>query len=155
MSVDSNASKRRTRLLSRLTLSHGGRVFLERWGLVHDRLGGFYLHHLTGPDPGMDLHDHPWAFVSVILKGGYTEQEIDTATAVDCAALAHRQWHWLSVHRMPLTSAHRITTVRPGTWTLVLREPTRRRWGFYMPSGWVDWEQYPYDERRPCLEVKR
>src|SRR5258708_6676388 len=31
------------------------------------------FHHILASDPGTDLHDHPWDFVSVMLAGDYTE----------------------------------------------------------------------------------
>lgn len=154
------ARDRSRRFRRRLTLSHDGRPFLDRWGLVHDRIGGFYLHHIAAPDPGMDLHDHPWSFVSIILRGGYTEQFSTVASAVRCARLAELladpaahgpvrdRLRW-SVRRYPLTVAHRITSASPGTWTLVLRGPTRRVWSFYPPTGKVAWTEYDYATRRP------
>jgi hypothetical protein len=48
-----------------------GRVYLNRWGFECDRIGGVFLRKMEAPDPGLDLHDHPWSFVSLILKGGY------------------------------------------------------------------------------------
>ena len=144
------------KLRRRLTLTHAGRPFLERWGLVWDRIGGFYLHKIEDADPGMDVHDHPWSFITIILRGGY----------VECAALDSRDpfhWTWttwrrFTVHRMPLTVAHRIVRAEPGTWTLVLRGPTRRVWGFYLPrigdgifaepARWVPWTEYDYVNRR-------
>lgn len=148
------------RIRRRLTLMHDGRPFLERWGLCHERLGGFYLHKIAGPDPGLDLHDHPWTFVSVVLWGGYTELRAATGQAVDLAEIASRfpdtctpgyvnERHAFSVRRMKLTVCHRIVAVLPGTWTLVLRGPTRRKWGFYLPAGRVPWTEYPYEQRRP------
>jgi len=148
--------RRDSRLRRRLTLSHDGRPFLDRWGIVHERIGGFYLHHIAGPDPGMDLHDHPWSFVSIILRGSYTEQTAEAREACLLAEIAEqwpetseRSWRRFSIHRMPLTIAHRITAVEPGTWTLVLRGPTRRKWGFYLPDCWTVWTSYPYGTRRP------
>lgn len=134
---------------------HNDRPFLERWGFVHERIGGFYLHHIVDADPGKDLHDHPWSFISIVLRGKYEEAWSTTTNACTPMAGRHkRTWRWLSIHRMPLTIAHRITRAEPRTWTLVLRGPTRRVWGFYMPTGRVEWTEYPYDQRRPCSEVK-
>lgn len=152
--------RRQGKLRRRLTLSHDGRPFLDRWGLVHERVGGFYLHHIAGPDPGKDLHDHPWAFISIVLRGGYTEQHAPTAIAVDIARSAEmghrwgtdrkpRVWRRWTVHRMPLSIAHRIVNARRNTWTLVLRGPTRRVWNFYPPTGKVAWTEYDYAARRP------
>lgn len=162
------------RLRRRLTLSHDDEPFLERWGLCHDRLGGFYVHKIAGPDPGMDLHDHPWAFVSIVLRGGYFEHVAQTAEATEYADNpwpTGRYWGWRQIvdvtkpngirrrklpalHRMPLDVAHRIVAVDRNTWTLVLRGPTRRVWGFYPPTGRVDWREYDYETRRPSREVK-
>ena len=167
------------RLLRRLTLSHDGEPFLERWGLVWDRLGGVYIHHIAAADPGMDLHDHPFAFVTIVVRGGYFERYCDTRQAAlrpevvrGPRHLDHegRYWGWRkigditqpncvrrrrlpSVHFMPLHIAHQIEAVDKNTWTIVLRGPTRRRWGFYDRGRWVDWEAYDYEVRRPSSAV--
>lgn len=143
----------------RLTLRHAGKVFLDRWGL-ETRWFGVFLHHIAGPDPGLDLHDHPWPFVSVILRGSYTEEVADARQACLMAEIAERYpetathggvraWRRGSVHRLGLDEAHRITKVEPGTWTLVLRGRKVRSWGFYQPDGWVNWQSYDYATRRP------
>lgn len=131
-----------------LDLLHEGRTFLRRRG-IETPWFGIMLHRIDQPDPGMDLHDHPWSFVSLILRGGYGEWAADTRSASDRPAWRYRQWRRWSVHPMPLHIAHRIVFTMPGTVTLVLRGPKVRRWGFYLPEGWVDWEDYDYDTRRP------
>ncbi len=143
------------RLLRRLTLNHDGRPFLDRWGLVWDRLGGFYIHHIAGPDPGLDLHDHPWSFVTVVLRGAYT----DLQAPINAWGSGHapaRTHDWgrgrTRVHRMPLGVAHRIVAVEPGTWTLVPRGPTRRVWGFFVGNQRVPWTEYDYETRRPSTK---
>lgn len=137
----------------RLTLAHGGRLFLNRWGLCHERIGGFYLHHIAGPDPGMDLHDHPWSFVSIVLRGGYTELRARVFSDVHDPPVTSARRRW-SVKFTGLLDAHRITLAAPGTWTLVLRGPTRRVWGFYPPDGRVEWTAYDYATRRPRSESR-
>ena len=146
-----------------------GATYLRRRGVEHERLGGVLVHRIDGPDPGVDLHDHPWPFLSVVLRGGYTEEAVGIREAVRNADgevrydatsghvevsfhepghLAEvRTWRRWSVHRMGLDVAHRITAVEPDTITLVVRLPRRRTWGFYLPSGWVPWDQYPTDRR--------
>lgn len=154
--------------LRRLDLIHDGATFLRRRGLEHERIGGVLLHRIDGPDPGMDLHDHPWPFVTIVLRGGYTEEAADARHACERAAQAElveratcgrlggvargerRVWGRWSVHMMPLVMAHRIVAAEPGTVTLVLRRPKVRTWGFFLPTGWVPWEDYDYDARRPC-----
>lgn len=148
----------------RLDLIHDGRTFLRRRG-VDLRLGGVLVHRIDAPDPGLDLHDHPWPFVSIVLRGGYTEEfaetrhasrQADLAEANDrpehgyrCSRGVSRRWGRWSIHRMPLDIAHRITDADKGTVTLVIRGRKRRRWGFYLPHGWTDWANYDYETRRP------
>lgn len=137
--------------------------FLRRRGLDL-RLFGIYVHDIEQSDPGLDLHDHPWPFVSIIARGGYIEEVAPTRTACRRAwSFASgftdrpgdvRTWRRWSVHRIRMTEAHRIIACEPGTRTLVIRGRKTRRWGFYLPDCWVDQAHYDYDARRPCSEVR-
>lgn len=141
--------------------------FLVRRG-IDLRLFGIYLHHIEDRDPGLDLHDHPWPFISIVLTGGYTEEWTPARDAPLRARLAEdaerngvpssrgttRTWRRGSIHRMRLTDAHRIVSALPGTFTLVLRGRKSRRWGFYLPSGYVDQALYDYEDRRPVSEAR-
>lgn len=151
-------------LVRRLTLRHDGEVFLDRFG-IGCRWFGVYVHRIAAPDPGLDLHDHPWPFVSLILGGGYTEEAADAREASVLARYVEhgsmhrrrgteRTWRRWSIHRMPLTIAHRITAVEPGTWTLVLRGRKSRSWGFYLSDGYIDQRIYDYRARRPVTETR-
>lgn len=133
---------------------HDGSVFLERWGIEADRIGGVFVHQMSAPDPGVDLHDHPWWFFTIPLNAGYTEQRAPTREAPDLAMIAEehpdtctqgvvgkvRRWR---PRLMRLDECHRITDLdRPVVWTLVVHGPKRRKWGFYLPAGWVDEHTY-------------
>jgi hypothetical protein len=129
-----------------------GKVYLDRWGF-ETPIGGLYLHHMTAPDPGVDLHDHPWVFWSLILKGGYEEERCESRSAPTYARYAekfntcrrgvvhvHHRW---SIHRVQMTECHRITClIGAECWTLVVRGPRRRSWGFYLPGGYMDEHEY-------------
>lgn len=131
-----------------------GRAYMRRWG-VAGRWGGVYLHRFDAPDPGIDLHDHPFSFVSVVLAGGYIEERADIREAEMLARIAdkwpttcHRgvlehRGRW-SVRALRLDECHRIVDLDRGRrcWTLVLRGPVRRRWGFYLPEGFMDESVY-------------
>lgn len=141
-----------------------GRIYLDRWGF-ETRFFGVYLHRIDAPDPGVDLHDHPWSFASLILAGGYYEERVRGREAPRWAEGAERfeeryfddgreiqhVARGVVVHRprfslrsLRLDEAHRIVELdddRP-CWTLVFRGPRRRVWGFYMPTGWVDADTY-------------
>jgi len=152
---DSWETTRQRGPLRRLTLRRAdGRVYLDRWGIGHDRIGKIMLHRMEAPDPGIDLHDHPWWFTSIILWGGYVELRADTRDAPTLAAVAAR---WpdtcqpgVTVVRRPgtvrslrLDEAHTIVHLRRRTsWSLVIAGPRRRRWGFYLPAGYMPEAEY-------------
>lgn len=137
-----------------------GEIYLDRWGIEHPKVGGIFLHKMKAPDPGLDLHCHPWTFGSFILSGGYLEERSPCATACDRAAKAEslgnrirgrlnyrRRWTW-QVLRMD--ECHRITHLMDDKgneirtcWSLVIHGPKVRGWGFYLPTGFMD--EHTYD----------
>lgn len=150
-------------MIRRLTLRRAdGEIYLNRWGIGW-RTFGIYLHRMDAPDPGLDLHDHPWWFASIVIKGGYTEERADIRNAPGFSGLAdlfdtarrgveqHRRR--FSVRTMRLDECHRIIGLdRSPTWTIVIRGPIRRRWGFYEPTGWVH-HRNGLTKRRPLEAV--
>jgi hypothetical protein len=152
-------------VLRRLTLRRAdGQVYLSRWGLAHDRVGGILLHRMEAPDPGTDLHDHPWWFASLILWGGYDEERADTREAPLLAWIGERagspdacrrgvleERRWGSVKVMRLDHCHRVVRLRRATsWSLVVKGPRRRPWGFYLPGegGYMSERRYDATVRR-------
>lgn len=157
-------------LVRRLRLRRAdGDIYLDRWGIGHDRIGRVLIHRMQAPDPGIDLHDHPWWFASIILKGGYTELRADIRDAVVFAGLADlhpSSDRGVPVDRRPgsirtmrLDECHTITRLRNerSSWSLVIGGPRRRRWGFYMASGFVSDRRYVEEVRseRRDLFVER
>lgn len=134
----------------RMTLRrYDGQVYLDRWGIQHARIGGVLLHRMDAPDPGLDLHDHPWTFISIVLKGSYIEERADTRNAPAIAAFNGEQRGIIvgrrrgSARRMRLDECHRITHLGSRTvWTLVLHGPRRRKWGFYLAEGYMGEQEY-------------
>lgn len=133
---DAWETSRKHGLYRRLTLRRSdGLVYLHRWGLSHDRIGGVLLHRMDAPDPGIDLHDHPWWFVSIIIKGGYVEARASNRQPNEQAWITRKPW---SVKTMRLDECHTITSLlTKHSWSLVLKGPRRRSWGFYVNEEWM------------------
>ena len=116
---------------------HEGELYLRRLRVVSCRWFGVYLHWFHASDDD-SLHDHPWWFLTVILRGGYWEYagRPDGTTA--------RRWHPPGAIRLrPARWLHRVEidpARRP--MTLVVRGPRIRRWGFQTRSGWIPWPEY-------------
>lgn len=123
----------------------GDLLYLRRLRIVQTPFGGIYLHQINEPDKDYDPHDHPFNFVSVILKGGYDEIVGDPHKWWQAQTVWRNRW---SVHRMPITQAHRILNLHQSpTWTLVLVGPRHREWGFWRRTGsgspiFIPWQNY-------------
>lgn len=117
-----------------------GEPYLERYymGTVLGRQ--LWLHRFVRDDSERHVHDHPWTALSLILTGGYTEQVATLVTMGRAPArttLAMRQ-HDRRAPGINLIGAqrlHRITSVQPDTWTLMIVGPRHGKgWFFYSQS---------------------
>jgi len=60
-----------------------------------------------------------------------------------------RRW---TLKCMRLDECHRITELtKRRSWSLIVRGPKRRGWGFYAPDGWIPWTIYDAERRRDGL----
>jgi hypothetical protein len=119
-----------------------GDVYLHRLRIVRTPWFAVYLHDLNLPDADRDPHDHPWAFGSLVLRGGYTERLFPYPHVEGPVGPRVQRWKRWSWHRMPTDQAHMIDAVEPRTKTLILAGRRRRTWGFFTPDGWVPWTEY-------------
>lgn len=127
----------------------GGLVYLVRLRIIDTPWFGVYLHDIREPDHDYDPHDHPWPFTSIILWGGYTERVYDLyhrfpdpEKSMCSERGADLTWGLFSRHKMGQWSAHRITSVKPHSVSLILRGKRNGSWGFHTDEGWVEWDVY-------------
>ena len=121
--------------------------YLERYYLFLKERDRFpfnvFLHKFLKGDPD-DLHDHPWPYATLILKGGYYEWipgHVDNNGVWNCEV---RKWRGPGHFRTcSANSFHRIE-LKPGVecWTLFMPGPQQRDWGFKVRGQWVQHEQY-------------
>lgn len=107
-------------------------VYLRRLYLVRTPLFSIMVHRILRPDPDRHVHDHPWDFLSILLRGRYSELRNNR--------IRIRQWF----NFCRAEGAHRITHVSDNCLTLVITGPKRRSWGFHTEDGWVGWRDYIY-----------
>jgi hypothetical protein len=111
--------------------------YLTRWRLIQTPWFGIYLHRFDGPDPRTTLHDHPWNFTSLVLRGGYIQRRLDPHTRLVDEASRIR---W--INRLRAHDAHAIVRLlRVPTWTLMLVGRRVRLWGYVEKhddrAGWT------------------
>lgn len=127
--------------LFRRILIGGEPPLLVRYALVRTRSFGVYLHKLCRSDYDRALHDHPWSFVSIVLRAGYTEEHDQT---IDGAKV--RVFHPPgSILLRPAEWRHRVIIGERPAWTLVLVGRRVRAWGFFLPSGWCWWRRHNHE----------
>lgn len=100
------------------------------------------VHHILRSDRGRAPHDHPWPYLTIILRGGYFEHVYaPDGVWLDC------QWRGAgSVLFRPAKSLHKLE-VMPGesAWTLFITGPKQQTWGF-KPEGAPKVPYYDYKE---------
>ena len=102
---------------------------------------GLYVHWFQTSDDDC-LHDHPWPYLTIILRGGYWE--VTPGPGRDRATVSRCRWYGPgSVRVRPARWLHRIT-IDPAhkPVTLVLRGRVGRAWGFKTRAGWISWRAY-------------
>lgn len=120
--------------------------YLERYYLfLKDRKFfpfNIFLHKFLKSDPD-DVHDHPWPYATLILKGGYYEW---TPEFDEYGNMIGEGRHWRGPGHFRVCSAnsfHRIE-LDPGitAWTLFMPGPQTREWGFLVDNIWVHQADY-------------
>jgi hypothetical protein len=120
--------------------------YLERYYLFLKERKRFpfnvFLHKFLKSDPD-DVHDHPWPYATLILKGGYYEwlpQFNDKNEKIGELQVWRGPGHFRvcganSYHRIELDPS--VTC-----WTLFMPGPQKREWGFLVKNKWVQHEEY-------------
>jgi len=128
-----------------------GVLYMRRWRFFPDWLPGARVHNILQSDDDRALHDHPFSFLTIILRGGYYEYLADGS----------KTWHGPgSILWRPAVTAHRVElktlcdperaggpcdpdvcALQPA-WTFVFRSRYFREWGFHTKAGWVHNRQF-------------
>jgi hypothetical protein len=131
-------------------ISKEGKVHFRRYRLLATPWFNIYIHQILKSDEDAHFHDHPWNFLSYILKGSYHERwtsypdhkwEYDTVWS----SLPPQNLFKMKPRRVirhHAQDAHSITILTPEVWTLVFTSGRARVWGYQTPQGWIDFKTY-------------
>ncbi|GFE71299.1 hypothetical protein [Chroococcus sp. FPU101] len=128
----------------------GSKPYMERYYLLFkDKLAesesakalpfNLMLHKICLSDPD-DLHDHPWWYATFILKGGYWE-----------ITPKGKYWRGAGHFRIrPPHSLHRLEIPEDsqGSWSIFLRGPKQKNWGFVKHGTWIEHRNYLEDRQK-------
>lgn len=153
----------------RVIANFAGDPYLIRYTIFSCPWFGIFVHCILRSDDDRDLHDHPWNFWSLILRGTYREyvpvdwppsftfgkgegcHMITKSKVCSPGSLARHKAR--DAHRLELGMVTVFDPVGPAVvpvlpyrykpvWTLFLHGPRKREWGFYTPQGWIHWKKY-------------
>jgi hypothetical protein len=96
-----------------------------------------YVWNHSAPYVDLDdrhLHDHPFNYMTLILKGGYWEHLQDGS----------RTWYGPgSIRFAKANTLHRLELPEgQDAWTLFFTGTRIRKWGFQTEDGWIDFKTY-------------
>lgn len=100
--------------------------YVIRW-MVETPAGSVRLHHWSAPDDGRACHDHPWWFVTFVLRGAYTDVNPVRVETLKAPAVRFRPAH----HR------HTVVPATASCWTVVVTGSKRRPWGFWRGAKFI------------------
>lgn len=113
--------------------------YLLRWYLLpRNPFVNLYLHKFLRDDDDRALHDHPWWFVSWMVRGAYSEVTDSRTLYRSTPSVCFRRA--LHRHRIVL-DRDEVGAVVP-CWTIVLTGPKARTWDFWCPRGFIPWHQF-------------
>lgn len=105
--------------------------YMQRW-IFHTPFGTLRVHKILRSDDDRHLHDHPWSFASLILRGRY----------FDVFPGGSRSYRPGDVNVKSHEDLHKLVVIEGPVWTLVVTGPKRKSWGFVTEKGWVRHSDY-------------
>lgn len=117
-----------------------GGVYMRRW-FLETPFFSVRLHHWLSSDDSRHLHDHPWWFWALVVRGSY----------VDVSVLGDDPLGVGSVRFRPACHRHWVRVASGGCWTILLTGGRKRRWGFWIRDRFVKANKYFLSHgKHPC-----
>lgn len=90
--------------------------FLNRYTIIKIGTLHIRIHKIMDKDRTNFYHNHPFNYVSIILKGGYNDKTIDTKTG----EIKYHRYNIFSIIKRKYSIYHRIEEVKGDTVTLFI-----------------------------------
>jgi len=115
--------------------------YFKRWAIIFNKWS-VRLHRWYGDDDSRAPHNHPYWFITFVIRGGYDDvsYEVDEnkiCTVKDMDKLRAFSWRY-----RPADHLHQVLNVRPNTWTILITGPAVARWGFWLKGKLIKRDKY-------------
>lgn len=115
--------------------------YAKRW-ILDLHYFSIRMHHFMHSDDPRHLHDHPWWYLTIVIRGGYTDHGENEKIHLRAPAVAFRK----SSH------AHYVDPDEGGAWTILLTGKHKRIWGFWVKGKFKKAYRYFFDYGHPPCE---
>lgn len=116
--------------------------YMVRWFLIPKMwfLPAVFIHKFLRSDED-ELHDHPWAFITVILWGGYNEVT-PGPDWINGIGTTVSKWRGPgSILYRPAKWKHSVR-IEQEAYTLFIHFGRERKWGFYCKGFWRQHDEH-------------
>lgn len=136
-------TKRPPRRAPDFVIGAAARPYLKRWFVIpRNPFLNIYVHHILRSDDDRALHDHPWANLTYVTRGGYLEV-VAAGDPRDPATHRRVPRREGAIVFRRARAAHRLEVRdHASAITLFITGPRVRDWGFWCPQGWRHWEEF-------------
>jgi len=95
--------------------------YLVRY-VLNTPIGSIRLHKWIGSDDKRNFHDHPYSFITFVIKGSY----------IDVCENSKEELKRFSIRYRKAEHKHYVDIPKTGATTLLICGPAKRRWGYYV-----------------------
>lgn len=110
--------------------------YLIRWKILGQHIK---VHKFLRSDTDC-MHDHPWAFLSILIKGSYYEK---TPMSPGSPWFKVKKYSSPCILYRPAKYIHNLSIDETKTViSIVINFKKVRSWGFWTKKGWIGWRTY-------------
>ena len=113
--------------------SKEGKLHFCRWEILKTRWFSIYIHGIYASDKDKHLHNHPWDYKSIVLKGSYVEETTNGLNILKFGTITSKDGNDYHKIKQLLTKS---------VYTLFIVSPVKRVWGYQVDGSFIDNEEY-------------
>ncbi len=130
--------------------SKSGELHFRRWRLLETPWLNIYIHGIYKEDEEAHLHDHPWNYLSIILRGYFSERTLNYEVITD---QKQKEWKRRKIEETVVGPSsfvfrkaetfHKIQKLHSkSVYTLFFTGKRKREWGYDVDGRWIDHATY-------------
>lgn len=113
--------------------SKSGKLHFRRWEILKTKWFSIWIHGIYAADQDKHLHNHPWDFKSIVLKGSYVEKTESGFVRQYSGKINIR--NGANFHKI-------LRLTSPAVYTLFIVTPPKRTWGYKVGDKFIENEKY-------------